>query len=97
MPRTVICRKLQRELEGLSAPPFPGPTGQKIFETVSEQAWTEWLGLQTMLINEHRLNVREASTRTYLSEQREKFLNNEETDRVEGYVSPQDGGENPDT
>lgn len=90
MPRTVMCRKYQRELPGLDAPPFPGPAGQAIYEHVSRAAWSEWLRLQTMLINEKRLSVRDAQARSYLSEQRERFLSNQTHDHAEGYVPPED-------
>lgn len=92
MTRTVHCRKYQRELEGLEAPPMPGPKGQELFETVSRQAWAEWQALQTMLINERRLDLRDPEARAYLAEQREKFLDNQPVDRAEGYVPP----ENPE-
>jgi Fe-S cluster biosynthesis and repair protein YggX len=88
MARTVMCKKYQRELAGLDAPPFPGPAGLEIYEHVSRDAWSEWLKLQTMLINEKRLNVREAQTRAYLSTQRDRFLNNEAHDHADGYVPP---------
>ena len=42
MPRSVFCKKYQQELEGLDAPPYPGPKGQDVFENVSAQAWQEW-------------------------------------------------------
>ncbi len=88
MSRTVMCRKYQQQLEGLEAAPYPGPKGQEVFDKVSKRAWGEWLKLQTMLINEKRLNVRDPDTRSYLSQQMEKFFNNEETEAVEGYVPP---------
>jgi A/G-specific adenine glycosylase len=87
--RTVRCRKYAREMEGLDAPPLPGPKGQEIFESVSRQAWDEWQALQTMLINEKHLNLRDPGARKYLSEQRERFLDNEPVDRAEGYVPPE--------
>ena len=90
MSRSVFCRKYQQQMDGLDAPPYPGPRGQDIFDNVSRKAWGEWLALQTMLINEHRLNVREPETRAYLGEQMDKFFNNEATDRAEGYVPPED-------
>ncbi len=67
---------------------MPGPKGQELFESVSKKAWQEWQQLQTMLINENHLNVRDAQTRKYLTEQRERFLDNQEVDRAEGYVAP---------
>lgn len=84
--RTVLCRKYQEELEGLDTPPLPGPSGEEIFNTVSKKAWTEWQDLQTMLINEKALNLRDPDARKYLNEQREHFLDNEETDHAQGYV-----------
>lgn len=89
MTRTVNCRKYGEALEGLEAPPLPGPAGEKIYETVSKRAWSEWQALQTMLINEKHLNLREPAARKYLSEQRERFLDNLPVDRAEGYVPPE--------
>ncbi|MGB1685445.1 MAG: oxidative damage protection protein, partial [Pseudomonadales bacterium] len=74
MSRTVFCRRLQQELPGLDTPPFPGPKGQEVFETVSAQAWEEWQNLQTMLINEKHLNMMDKAARKYLNQQRDRFL-----------------------
>lgn len=57
MARTVQCIKLGREAEGLEKPPLKGPLGQKVFENVSKQAWTQWLEHSKMLINEFRLDL----------------------------------------
>ena len=89
MSRMVFCRKYQQELEGLDTPPYPGSKGQELFETVSKKAWEEWLAQQTMLINEKRLNLMEPATRSYLSEQMEKFLSGEDYERAEGYIPPE--------
>jgi len=86
--RIVHCRKFQRELEGLDAPPMPGPLGQRLFETVSKQAWQQWQNLQTMLINEKHLSVRDPEARRYLAEQRERFFDNADFDAASGYVAP---------
>ena len=88
MARMVHCKKLDKELEGLDNPPFPGPKGEEIFDTVSKQAWAEWLEHQTRLINEKHLNMMDMTARTYLNEQRDKFLNGEQIDEAEGYVPP---------
>ena len=90
MSRTVFCQRLQQDLPGLEAPPFPGPKGQEVYETVSVQAWNEWQDLQTMLINEKHLNMMDKEARRYLNEQRDKFLAGEAIDRAEGYVPPAD-------
>ena len=86
MARTVFCRRFQQDLPGLEAPPFPGPKGQEVYESVSAKAWGEWQDLQTMLINEKHLNMMDKEARKYLNEQRDKFLSHEEVDQAEGYV-----------
>lgn len=86
MSRMIFCQKFQHEMEGLDKPPFPGPKGQDIFAHVSKQAWQEWMTHQTMLINEKKLNMMDMTARTYLTEQREKFLSGETYDKAEGYV-----------
>ena len=88
MSRTVFCRKYQREMEGLENPPYPGPKGQEIFESVSAQAWQEWQKHQTMLINEKHLNMRDAESRKFLQTEMDKFLAGEDFEQAEGYVPP---------
>ena len=88
MSRSVVCRKYKKEMEGLDTPPYPGPKGQEIYETVSKQAWQEWLQHQTMIINERQLNMMEPKARKFLTEQMEKFLAGEEFAQAEGYVPP---------
>ena len=88
MARTVFCKKYQQDLEAMDLPPMPGNKGKELMETVSKKAWQEWLQHQTMLINEKHLNLMDPDARQYLSEQLEKYLNNEAFDRAEGYVPP---------
>jgi len=86
MPRTVNCVKLGREADGLDFPPMPGDLGKRLFENVSKEAWQQWIRLQTMLINENRLNLADASHRKYLAEQIEKHFFGDGADRVQGFV-----------
>ena len=86
MTRVVNCTRYKKELPGLEAPPFPGPRGVEIYETVSARAWQEWQELQTMLINEKQLNMMDKDARKYLNEQRNRFLAGEAVDRAEGYI-----------
>ena len=88
MSRTVMCRKYKEELEGLEKPPYPGPKGQEIYETVSKKAWEEWTNHQTMIINEKHMRLMDPSTRKILQEEMEKFLDGGDYTKVEGYVPP---------
>ncbi|MDO8860895.1 oxidative damage protection protein [Haliea sp. E1-2-M8] len=89
MTRTVFCKRYQQELEGLMAPPYPGPKGQDIYENVSKKAWEEWQAQQTMLINEKQLSLIDPDTRKYLQQEMDKFLSGQEHDKAEGYVPPE--------
>lgn len=74
MKRTIYCRKLGKDAEGLSRPPWPGEIGQRIYEEISEQAWRDWLGQQTILINEYKLNPLDRKHKQYLKAQMESYL-----------------------
>jgi len=86
MTTTVFCRKYQKDLPALTSPPYPGPKGKEIFDTVSRQAWQEWQKQQTMLINEKQLSMMNIDHRRYLQEEMDKFFANELHDVAEGYV-----------
>ena len=85
MRRKVVCTKLGIAADGLEKPPFPGEQGQRIFENISAQAWQEWLNLQTMLINEHRLTPFQTKDKQFLANEREKFLFGSGASAPEGY------------
>ncbi len=88
MSRMVNCIKLGREAQGLDFPPYPGELGKRIFEQVSKEAWQAWLKHQTMLVNENRLNLADASARQYLARQMDRYFFGEGAERPAGYVPP---------
>ena len=88
MTRSVQCVKLGREAEGLELPPYPGALGKRIFENVSKEAWQQWTRMQTMIINENRLNLADPQHRKYLTEQLEKHFFGSGADQLQGYVPP---------
>ncbi|RTL47922.1 MAG: oxidative damage protection protein [Rhodocyclaceae bacterium] len=88
MARMVKCIKLGVEAEGLDFPPLPGELGKKIFESVSKDAWQQWIKLQTMLINENRLSLADPRARQYLQEQVIKHFFGEGADAAQGFVPP---------
>jgi len=90
MSRTVHCVKLDKEAEGLDFAPYPGDLGQRIFQSVSKEAWQMWLKQQTMLINEYRLTPVNPEHRKMLEEQMEQFLFGEGGMQAEGFVPPKE-------
>ncbi len=85
MSRKVFCQKLQQELEGLERQPYPGLLGEKIFNTISKEAWNQWRVHQTMLINEYRLSLIEPKSREFLEHEMESFLFGAGSAKPEGY------------
>lgn len=88
MSRTVHCAKLGHDAEGLDFAPWPGPLGQRIYAEISKQAWQQWLGHQTMLLNEYRLNPLDPKSRQFLTLEMEKFLFGGDVQPPEGFVPP---------
>jgi Fe-S cluster biosynthesis and repair protein YggX len=88
MSRTIFCSKLQREAEGLAFAPWPGELGKRLYDSISKEAWAQWLTHQTMLINENRLNPLDPKARAFLAGEMEKFLFGDGADRPAGYVPP---------
>ena len=88
MTHIVKCQRTGKQAEGLEKAPFPGEAGQRIYENISREAWQEWLKLQTMLINEHRLTPFESEAKKFLAGEREKFLFGGASEMPEGYRPP---------
>ncbi len=86
MTRLVNCLKLGTDAAGLDSLPFPGSKGQYIYDNISQQAWQEWISMQTILINEHRLASFEPSAKKLIAEEREKFLFGNDFQMPEGYL-----------
>ena len=88
MARMVNCVKLGHEAEGLDFPPYPGPLGKRIYDSVSKEAWAAWLKHQTMLLNENRLSLADIRARKWLAEQIEQHFFGGGAEMPSGYVPP---------
>ncbi len=88
MARTVRCVKLGKEAEGLDYPTYPGELGKRIFENVSKEAWKAWLGQQTMLMNEYRINPLDPKARKFIEGEMEKYFFGGGSAAPSGYVPP---------
>ena len=72
--RTVMCKKLQRELPGLEAPPWPGALGQRVYENISLEAWKLWEERMKMILNEYRLMPWQKEAQQLMAKQMEDFF-----------------------
>ena len=73
--RTVHCVKLGRDGEGLDKPPFKGELGRRVFDSVSGEAWRQWIEHSKMLINEYRLDLTsESGQRLWMTECEKYFF-----------------------
>ena len=88
MTEPLFCIKLKQETARMSAPPFPGELGQKIFEHVSQKAWTMWIAHQTMLINEYRLSLADPKSREFLLQEMQNYFFGEGSEKPKGFVDP---------
>ena len=86
MSRTVNCVVLGKEAEGMDYSPYPGDLGQRIYDSVSKEAWQRWLGHQTMLINEYRLTPIDPEARKFLEGEMEKYFFGEGSAAPKEYV-----------
>lgn len=89
MTRMVNCIKLGKQAEGLAMAPYPGELGKRIFDNVCKQAWQQWMGHQTILINENRINVIDPEGRKFLEQEMEKFFFGEGSDLPDEFVNPE--------
>jgi Fe-S cluster biosynthesis and repair protein YggX len=88
MTRTVQCAKLKETLSGLPYKPFNDALGQRIYETVSAQAWQQWIEHSKKLVNEWRLDLTLKKSHDLLKEQCEAFLFGDGGTMPADYVPP---------
>ena len=88
MARMVMCKKLGRELPGLPHKPFPDELGQRIFDSISLDAWQLWLEHFKTHLNENRLRPGDPRTTKFLHQQAEKFFFGEGAQAARGHRPP---------
>lgn len=86
MSQSVFCLKLNKQAPGLSAPPYPGELGTKIFMHISQEAWQQWLSHQTLIINENRLSLADPAARKLLKQEMVAFLFGNGSNKPAGFV-----------
>ena len=100
-PHTVFCSKLQKQAAGIDAADMQGEIAldmvesiggkalrQRIYDNVSWEAWEQWKGHLTMLMNEHQLDMMDSQNDAFIREQMEAFLFGGGAEPPAGYVPP---------
>ncbi len=70
----VTCIRCGQTRAQLAAPPLPGDLGGRIYDSVCQACWQEWLKEQTALINHYALNLLDPQAKKFLTEQTEAFF-----------------------
>jgi len=73
-PYQVQCVKLGALLPGLDKPPFSSPLGQRIYASISKQAWEMWQEESRTIMNHYGLSMADAESRKKLRQEMERFL-----------------------
>jgi Fe-S cluster biosynthesis and repair protein YggX len=84
--RRVFCVKFQRELPGLEKRPWPGELGQRIYDSVSADAWKLWEERMKMILNEYRLLPWQKEAQELMGRYMEDFFFGEGAAFPPGYV-----------
>ncbi len=87
--RTVFCVKFQKELPGLDETPFDNELGQRIYDSVSRDAWGLWKEHLKMIMNEYRLNLATPEAQEIVLKQMEDYFFGEGAALPPDYVPPQ--------
>lgn len=88
--RMVMCIKLHKVLPGLKAPPMPGELGKRVYESVSEEAWKEFMEYFKMVINEYRLDLTSPQADSVFEQKIDEYFFSNSAKMPEGYVPPKD-------
>ncbi|MBI5282991.1 MAG: oxidative damage protection protein [Candidatus Solibacter usitatus] len=91
--RKVLCVKFGREMAGLDEVPFDNhPLGQRIYDSVSKEAWKMWLEHMKMVMNEYRLNLGTREAQEFILQQMEQYFFGEGAQLPPDYVAPKAKG-----
>ena len=70
----IDCARCGKPGEQVAAPPLPTDLGNRIYDSICQSCWSEWLQQQTVIINHYGLDLRQPEARQILTQQTEAFL-----------------------
>ena len=90
MPRMVKCVKMGKELPAIPYKPFDNELGQRIYDTVSMDAWRMWIEHSKMIVNEYRLDLVSPEGQRVWMDQLEKYFYGDGSAKPAEYVPPKE-------
>ena len=70
----ITCTRCGREGDQLTRPPLRNDLGERVFSSICQTCWKEWLKQQTSIINHYGLDLRDPKSRQMLTTQTQVFL-----------------------
>ncbi len=95
-PRLVMCKKLGKELPGLTKPPYKNELGKRIYDEISKEAWDMWLRDSVKYINTYRIDLTSAEGQKFMFDQAELYFGFRTGDMAQTAFVPAQPGEDDD-
>ena len=89
--RMVKCRKLGKELPGLSRPPYKNELGKRLYEEVSKEAWDMWLKDSVKFINTYKVDLTAPEGQKFMFDQCEVYFGMKEGKLADTAFVPAEG------
>ena len=70
----IQCTRCGQPGPQLAKPPLRNELGERVFQSICQRCWDQWLRYQTALINHNGLDVRDKPAREFLTSNMEAFL-----------------------
>lgn len=70
----IPCTRCGQTGPQLAKPPLRNELGERIYASICQRCWDQWLRYQTALINHNGLDVRDKPAREFLTANMEAFL-----------------------
>lgn len=80
----IDCTRCGKAGPQLARPPLRNELGERVYHSICQNCWDQWLRFQTALINHHGLDVRDRPAKEFLMANMEGFLfHSGETDEID--------------
>ena len=70
----ITCARCGETAPQLAKPPLRNELGERVFGSICQRCWDQWLRYQTALINHNGLDVRDKPAKEFLMANMEAFL-----------------------